>query len=187
VSARQPGCHFYFARRVTFLSCADRSSRFLTPAIAPLRAKTKVPTRSSTSRGVSIVGSPTRNRTTRRSSPRPVLIGRMVRPMAPARRTPRRSTPRRRSARSDGCGRKARIVVGRDFVEPVCLLGFRVAVGVGAADEPRHGGRVPFRAERSEILAGWRRSGLAYSAGGTRRRRASAPLRKCRSWPNSRE
>jgi len=100
------------------------------------------------------------------SSPRPVLIGRMVRPMAPARRAPRRSTPRRQSARSDGYRRKARIVVGQDFVESACLLGFRVAVGVGAADEPRHGGRVPFRAERSEILAGWRQSGLAYSVVG---------------------
>jgi hypothetical protein len=32
--------------------------------------------------------------------------------------------------------RKARIAVGRDLLEPARLLGVRVAVGVGAADEP---------------------------------------------------
>jgi hypothetical protein len=47
--------------------------------------------------------------------------------------------------------RKARIVVGRDLVEPTRLLGVRVAVGVCAADEPEHRGRLPLRAERSEI------------------------------------
>src|SRR5436853_109357 len=46
---------------------------------------------------------------------------------------------------------KARIVVGRDLVELARVLGFRVAFGVGPADEPENRGRVPLRAKRSEI------------------------------------
>ena len=46
------------------------------------------------------------------------------------------------------------------------LVGFRVALGVGATDEPEHRGRVPLRAERSEILASRRWSGLAHPLGG---------------------
>ena len=49
----------------------------------------------------------------------------------------------------------------KKFVEPARLFGPRVAVGVGAAGEPEHRGGVPLRAERSEILAGRRRSGRA--------------------------
>jgi hypothetical protein len=58
--------------------------------------------------------------------------------------------------------REARVVVGRDLVEPACLLGFRVTIGVGATDEPEHGGRVPLGAEGPEILARRRRSGLTH-------------------------
>ena len=35
-------------------------------------------------------------------------------------------------------GRKAWTMVGRDLGEPARLLGFRIMLGVGAADEPEH-------------------------------------------------
>src|SRR6516164_3916208 len=123
----------------------NRSSRCLTPAIAPLSAKTKVPTRSSTSRSVLIPGSPSPNRPTRLSA----IPGRPD-------QAAWQSLWRQPSARRDDQGldtglqgrmdnrRKVRIVVGRDLIEPARLPGFRVALGVGAADEPEHGGRVPF-------------------------------------------
>src|SRR5437868_2924489 len=60
---------------------------------------------------------------------------------------------------------KARVVVGRNLVESPCRLGLRVAVGVGAADEPEHRRDMPFGAERPEILARRRRPGLDYPLG----------------------
>ena len=62
VASDAPG----IARRIRQTRTPNRSSRCLTPAVAPLSAKTKVPMRSSSNRSVSIVGSPTPNRANRR-------------------------------------------------------------------------------------------------------------------------
>src|SRR6516165_10782207 len=97
----------------------NRSSRRLTPAAAPLSAKTKVPTRSSTSRRVSIAGSLTPKRATRRS---PALDqpGRAPwREPSAGRNNQRLNTGLQ--GRMDNRG-KARALIGRDLVEPACLL-----------------------------------------------------------------
>src|SRR3974377_1727587 len=98
----------------------NRSSRRLTPAAAPLSAKTKVPTRSSTSRRVSIVGSLTPNRATRRS---PALdqppLGALGR--AASRGRNNHALNPGLQGRMDNRG-NARAVIGRDLVEPACLL-----------------------------------------------------------------
>src|SRR6516162_6456935 len=141
----------------------NRSSRFLTPATAPLSAKTKVPTRSSTSRRVSIAAVPLR-------TGRPLLSGSGSARLGALWRKPgARGDDQRLDTGLQGWmdnRGKARALIGRDLVEPARLLGFRVAVGVGAADKPEHGGRVPLRTERSKVLAGRRRSGLAHSVDG---------------------
>ena len=62
--------------------------------------------------------------------------------------------------------RKLRTVADRKFIEPTGFLGLCVHIGIGAAHEPKHGGNVPLGSERSEILAGWRRSGLPDALGG---------------------
>src|SRR5438874_13133381 len=51
-------------------------------------------------------------------------------------------------------GRKFRTVVHRKFVDFVRLLGLRVRLRIGAADEPEDRWHVPLGSERSEILAG---------------------------------
>jgi DNA modification methylase len=45
-----------------------------------------------------------------------------------------------------GCG-------GRDLVEPACLLGFRVAVGVGAGASPGQAVYEPFSGSGTTIIA----------------------------------
>src|SRR5262249_36517224 len=98
--------------------------------------------------------------TSSHGAPRPAAL----RPQPGARRDDQCLDAGLQGRMNDWC--KAWIVVRRDLVEPACLLGFRVAVGVGAANEPEHGGCVPFRAERSEILAGWSRPGLKHAVCG---------------------
>ena len=61
--------------------------------------------------------------------------------------------------------REERAVVDREFIEPTRFLGFRVNLGIGAAHKPKHGGKVPFGSERSEVLARRRWPGLPDALG----------------------
>ena len=62
--------------------------------------------------------------------------------------------------------RETRVVIGRDLVELARLFGFRVDIGIGAADEPEHGWHVPLGSERSEVLARGCRLGFLDTVGG---------------------
>src|SRR5687768_10198874 len=58
---------------------------------------------------------------------------------------------------------KVGTVVGWNLVDFPRGLGFRVNVGISAADEPEHGRGAPFGSERPEILARRRRIDLAHT------------------------
>src|SRR6185437_5279395 len=107
-----------------------RSSRRFTPAVAPLIAKTKVPMRSKTSS--SDISSLCRDDQRFDAGPQ----------------------------RRMNDGGVERTVIDRQLVESPRFLRLGVDSGIGAAHEPKHGGNLPFRPERSEILAGGRRARL---------------------------
>src|SRR6185312_623213 len=116
-----------------------RSSRRFTPAVAPLIAKTKVPMRSKTS-----------------SSDISSLF-----PLSGWRKPSLCRDDQRFDAgpqRRMNDGGVERTVIDRQLVESPRFLRLGVDSGIGAAHEPKHGGNLPFRPERSEILAGGRRA-----------------------------
>ena len=168
----------------------------MTPAIAPLRAKTMVPTRSSTSRSVSIVGSPLLPQTGRPAalqSPTgpdrphgPPYGASQARPA-----TINASTPVCKVGWITGAKRRLWLVGFRR----ACLPAWLSRSGRGRCrrrTRTRRARAIPRRTIRDPRWLAPVRSrvlGRRNNAGETRRRRASAPrtLRKCRSWPNSRE
>src|SRR5690349_5845967 len=117
----------------------NRSSLFLTAAVAPLSANTKVPPRSkATSRELITICSLT---TIRGLYAQPGL--------------------RRHHERFHPCfqgrmdhRRETRVVIGGNFPDGALALRFRVHAGIGSADEPEDRRRAPLRSKRSEILAG---------------------------------
>src|SRR5689334_20874519 len=168
----------------------NRSSCRDTPALAPLIANTKVPTRSSTSTSSDIAGSFARG-ACRKSTPsdppgssmqNPQIRENWISAAGEARCTTGQSMDRRLrrqpSLRGDDQGldaglqcrvnnrREQRAVVDGELIEPARLLGLRVDVGVGPADEPEHGRNVPLGPERSEVLARRRGPGLPDALGG---------------------
>src|SRR5215472_260495 len=58
---------------------------------------------------------------------------------------------------------EARVVIRRNVPNPALVLGFRVNVGIGAADEPEDRRRAPLGPERSEVLTGRCRARLLYT------------------------
>src|SRR5690348_158526 len=131
----------------------NRSSRRLTPAVAPLSAKTKVPARSSTNRSVLIaVAGPERDEAVRT---RPG-IGQtrdlaLRRPQPGPRGNDQSFHARLKGGMNNRC--EARTVVDRNIVEAARPFGLRVSGGIGAADEPEDGRGVPLGSEASEIFA----------------------------------
>src|SRR4051812_7014903 len=152
----------------------NRSSRRLTPAVPPLSAKTKVPRRSSTSRSVFMaVVRPIRDETVF-YAPRidRTRDGGLRRRQPGARGDDQRFHPGLKGGMQNRC--KAWAVVDRKVVQAAFLLGFRVSVGIGPADEPEHGGGLPLGSETSEIFARRSRSGVHDAVGGKICAKASA-------------
>src|SRR5580704_19125816 len=131
----------------------NKSSSRLTPANAPLSAKTKVPVRSSTSGSFSMIRPSVRQRDER------ALDGCLaecyvLRRHPGAGRDDQRLDTGLQRGMENGCEFWA--VVHRKLVEPVCFFRLRIGLRICAAHKPENRGNVPFGSERSEILAGGR-------------------------------
>ena len=78
-----------------------------------------------------------------------------------------------------GC--ESRIVIRRQLADASGRFRLRIDVGIGAADEPEDGGRMPFGAERAEVFARGSGLRLPYAVGGNMIRKASTTrLRRIR-------
>jgi hypothetical protein len=58
------------------------------------------------------------------------------------------------------------VVIRRQLANPSGLFRLRIDLGIGAADEPEDGWRMPLNAERPEVFAGRSGIGLPYAIGG---------------------
>src|SRR4051812_22836912 len=131
-------------------STPKRSSLRLTPAIAPLSAKTKVPARSSANWSDCTDTFPGTTRW---------ILGREPRPRRDHECLDAGSQRRMHD------WRELRAVVHRQFVEPIRLLRFRVDLRVRAAHEPEYRWCVPLGTKGSKILTCGCRARFANAVG----------------------
>src|SRR5215472_8593755 len=145
-------------------STPKRSSRRLTPAVAPLSANTKVPRRSSTNKSVVIAVAVPSGRITIYTSWASIgNVYRLRRHQPGPRGNNQCFHARLKGGMNNRC--EAGAVVDRNFVKATCFLGLCVRVGVCAADKPEYRWDVPLGSERTEVLARWRRSSLPDAVG----------------------